>query len=521
MSQIAGGARDTSDSSPSSSDIHGGTYSVNNDNGNNGVVREINDKTSITDGEDLGDEVQLYQPNADNELSRQPTFLSRVQTSLSFFNPRLQSQRKKIVTQVAGIYLLMATLCLGIFSIYWGSMVGRFGRLVNLNYLVVIDEVQVDNVQPLIGNSFQELLNDPIVKSWGTWHVFNKTQWDAIRQQNSPEQEIIHQIHEQKYWASIHIKENATLNWINAIQTGNLDYNISNSTINAIYETGRDFQAMNSYITPYIKNLNHFWLGRQRRLVESLNLSNLSTSSIDVVSTPLKFTFYDLVPFTDPVLVAPSQVGLIYMIIVTFFQFNIFAELHKEVAQLGLHKVHYVIYRILSGWLTYLVLSLVFGLVTIACQVDFTVTFGKSGFLVYWMIAFLTMIAVGTVNEIMGLLCIIVYPPLLGFWLLFWVIVNITPTFVPIVLLAKFFRYGYGLPIHNSYEATKPVFFNVTKRQMGRNIGILAAWCVLATIILIPTLGFFGKVMGKRAMLAAKQAKEKEMEKKSSEEVSA
>lgn len=473
---------------------------------------------------DLDLSVRSYKPvEEDNNLTRQPTLLSRVQTSLSFFNPKLKNQRKRIVMQIAGIYLLMAVLCLGIFSIYWGSMVGRNDRLVNLDYLVVIEDSNVGEVDPIIGDSFQQLLTNPLIMHVGTWHVFNASAWAEVTAKSgrTSEEEVISQIHEHNYWSAIYIKENATANWINAIEQGDLSYNVSNSTISNIYETGRDFLAMNTYVTPQVKNVEHAWLGLQQSLVEKLNLSDLSSNSIAVVSTPLKFTYYDFVPYTDPVLVAPSQVGLIYMIIITFFQFNFFAELHKEVAQLGMKKIHYVLYRILTGWLSYFVLSLMFGLVSLACQVDFTVTFGHSGFLVYWMIAFLTMIAVGTVNEIMGLLCILLYPPILGFWLLFWVIINIAPTFVPMQLSAEFFRYGYAMPIHNSYEATKPIFFNVTKKYLGRNVGVLVAWCVVSTLLLIPTLAFFGKTMGRRAMLAAQKAKQEAMEKESQEKADA
>ncbi|KAK7679140.1 hypothetical protein QCA50_017902 [Cerrena zonata] len=116
--------------------------------------------------------------------------------------------------------------------------------------------------------------------------------------------------------------------------------------------------------------------------------------------------------------------------------------------------------------------------------------------------------AVGAMNEIMGMLLILVYPPLLGFWMLFWVIINISPTFTPLALSPKFFRYGYALPIHNSYEITKVIFFNTYKGQLGRNYGILVAWVVIETIALVPTVILFGKTMGKRAAQAkAAQAK--------------
>jgi len=453
-------------------------------------------------------------------MTRQRSVIERVQSNYSFFNSKLKSQRKRLLVQFGFVYLLMAVLILAIFSIYWGSMVNRGSRLKNLQMLAVIeDDVTVDGISPVIGDSFYQLLQTPEAKYRGTWNVFNLSEWEAIALRNNRTslEEIQLQIHNQHYWSGLYVKPNASYNWVQAVINGDSSYNVSENTISNTYETGRDFMNMNSYVTPAIRLLETWWLDLQSNVSKQLldyveDKSVLSSQgSLDVMTTPMTFIFDDRAPWDDYVLVAPSQVGLIYMIIITFFQFNFFADLHKEVAMSKLRPHHYYMYRVFSAILSYFVISLFMGLVSLACQVDFTVTYGKSGFLVYWMISFLTMIAVGTVNEIMGLLFILFYPPMLGFWLLFWVICNITPTFTPLALSAKFFRYGYAMPIHNSYEASKSVFFNVSKGQIGRNIGILVAWCVLSNIALVPVLKLFGSTMGKRAAQAAKEAKEKEL----------
>ena len=114
------------------------------------------------------------------------------------------------------------------------------------------------------------------------------------------------------------------------------------------------------------------------------------------------------------------------MTILTLLQFEFFSPIHKEVSKLGLkrslhdlslHSIHIVVF----------ILSLFCCLVTLAFQVDLTVTYGRAGFVVYWMIAFMTMWALGSVNEIVAMLLITFYPPLVQFWLLFWIICNITP----------------------------------------------------------------------------------------------
>lgn len=111
-------------------------------------------------------------------------------------------------------------------------------------------------------------------------------------------------------------------------------------------------------------------------------------------------------------------------------------------------------------------------------------------------------------NETMAMWCIMYYPPLLGFWMLFWVIVNISSTFTPIALLPKFYRYGYALPIHASYEITKVIFFDTYKGAMGRNFGILVAWDAFGTIALLLTSKKFGQKMGAKAKASKEKIKQ-------------
>ncbi|RLV94190.1 Nitrosoguanidine resistance protein SNG1 [Spathaspora sp. JA1] len=461
-----------------------------------------------------------------NDITELPVVQPPSPPDYSFFHEKLAPQRKTMKFEFMKVYLSMAIGVLAIFSIYWGSMYGRTGRIQNLRMLVVIeDDTSINGIPPLFGNSIRQILDTPLAKSRGNWQIFNSTEFEkiALENNNNVEQELQRQIHHQNYWSSIYVKGNATWNFYNAIVTGDASYNVTNSSIISVYETGRDFLNMNSYVTPSIQAVERLWLGIQTNITEAIVQSISNTSevlsqpgSLSVLATPINFAYFDRIKFSDPVLVAPSQVGLIYTVIITFFQFQFFAELHISAAKSGMKKQHYVLYRIAASLLSYFVLSLFFSLVSLAFQVDFSKAFGKSGFLVYWAITFLTMWAVGAANELMALLCILVYPPLVGFWLLFWVIINIAPTFTPLALSPDFFRFGYAMPIHNSYEAAKVVLFNTYKGTMGRNIGILIVWIVLLTAVYPFVLALFGKTMMKRAQQAAQAEAEKKKEEEAS-----
>ncbi|CAG87083.2 DEHA2D10626p [Debaryomyces hansenii CBS767] len=450
--------------------------------------------------------------------SKHSTVLEKVQSQYSFFHEKLGKQRKGIVIKYALIYLLMSSLILGMFSIYWGSFYQRNSRLKNLNMLVVIeDDHTVDGIEPVIGNTIREILNTDAAKAYGKWHIFNQSEIreQADKNKNDVDAEVQRLIHHQQYWSSIYVKPEASYNLYKAISEGDASYNVTDNTILSYYETGRDFLSMNSYVTPSIKIIEQMWLKKSANVTLSLT-NKLSSSersdvlsdsnSLELLSTPISFTYIDKIPFTDPVLTAPSQVGLIYMIIITFFQVNFFMDVHKGVASLNIKPMHFVVYRILSSVLSFFVISLFFSFPSLAFQVDFTKAFGNSGFLIYWMITFLTMWAVGMANEVMALICVMVYPPLMGFWMLFWVIINIAPTFAPIALCPEFYRYGYGLPIHNSYEITKVILFDTYKGNLGRSFGIVIAWVVIFTLLLPFVLKLFSKTMAKRAQAAAQAA---------------
>lgn len=446
---------------------------------------------------------------AQPRLTRSQSAMAKVSSTVSFFNAKLKTQRWDLVRRFAAVYLIMGTCILGIFSIYWGSMYRRDDRIKNLKMLVVIeDDTTVNGVPPAIGNLVRSVLERPLSHYYGNWLIQNNTEFQstADRHNNTISEEIQRQVHHQKYWASVHVKKNASVNFYDAIINGDTSYNMSFNSIVSYYETGRDFLAMAEFVIPSLQKVEAIIAKSSYNVTDEIlqneNLSSIFSNSdaLRVATHSLDFFFIDSKPFTDQVLVAPSQVGLIYTIIITFFAFNFFSDIHRSVGAMGVKPVHLLLYRFFSVVVTFFFMSLFYSLVTLAFQVNFTNTFGRSGFLVYWMTNFMTMWSVGAANEAAGMILIMFYPPLMGFWMLFWVIVNIAPTFAPMALSPKVYRYGYVTPIYNSYEITKVIFFDTYKGHMGRNYGVLVANMVISTTILLVVFVFFGKTMKKRAI---------------------
>lgn len=457
------------------------------------------------------------------EAQRTQSVIQRVQTSFSFFNEKLKTQRKSTLLSHIKIYLIMGTFILLVFSIYWGASYQRETRYKNLRMLVVIEDNEtVNGTEPVIGNAVRSLLETLQVKKLGGWEIKNTTEFEELAQSFGHDSygEIKKQIHHQEYWAAIYVRANATYNLKTAIENGDTLYDVLNNSIICYYETGRDNAGMSLYVLPNIYKVERYFLQQQSNITQSMfsgdSLLSVfsSLSSVAVAAAPLKFLYIDAIPFTDPVLTAPLQVGLIYMIIVTFFAFNMFGQIHQAMAASGVKKPHWLLYRVISSITGYFFISFFYSLVTLAFQVNFQSAFGKSGWLVYWMTNFLAMWALGAMNEMMAMTLIILYPPIVGFWLLFWVVINISATFAPIALCPAFFRYSYAMPVHAAYEIMKVIFFNTYKGALGRNYAILVIWIVLATTGMAVVAVLFGKTMGKRAMADRKKIEEQVLAKK-------
>lgn len=445
-----------------------------------------------------------------NEKSHEVPLLikQKLLTGHSFFSSEVRPGILSMLKKTLIVNLVIGFFILGVFSIYWGSMFERNSRLKNLDMLLVVGD------DGPIGNNFREFIETPFVAQFGNWKVYNESDF-KVTPGRTVEEEIKVKIHHQKYWYSIYVKPEASINVANAIAVDDKTYNVSNNTMIAQYETGRDFISMNSFVTPPVGKVISRWLAVGS--AETMNELANGTSSI-VASQPLQPTLYDFAPYTNPVVAAPAQFGSIYMIILTFFQFQFFSEIYVAVAKLGLRPAHFLAYRYISTIFAFFLLSLFFSLVSLALQVDFTLAFGRGGFVVYWMVTFLTCVAVGLMNEIIGMVFIIVYPPMIGFWIIFWVVINVSPTFAALELSPGFFKFGYALPIFNSYEITKVILFNTWKGLIGRSIGILLTWCAVLSLLHPIMSMFFGISMMKK-LLAAKAA-ERDAEAKEFESLS-
>lgn len=426
----------------------------------------------------------------------EPSFIAQ-EKKPSFFQS-LRGDRRRILQYYARCYVIAIVVILALIGIYWGSIYRREDRFTKMKIAVVnwdgrdSDYLSANSLKPYVGNSVVNNLPSGVLG----WEVRS----DLV---NSTFQDIRSLVHERYYWGAIVIKQNATESLHKALSSADPEGELT-GIVEAIYEQATDLTATGSYLVPGFQTLKDIYERSVQSevyapLLTTLNstqMTSLINHASNLLSPASHFVINDYLPCQSLTLLAPMQIGLMFMLIVSFFQFGLFISVHGSIAR-KIRRHQYILYRIGAAHITYFIFSLFFCLGSVAFQIDTSVAFGKSGFLVLWMATFLGMSALGGASENMALLITAYAPELLGFWLVLWAVSNLSPAFGPITLCPDFYRYGYAFPLYNILELERVVFCNTTKKLMGRCFGVLVAWVVVNNLLLPVTLTVNARRMAK------------------------
>lgn len=381
-------------------------------------------------------------------------------------------------------YLLLFVAFMGILAIYWGSWYNRTANLHNIQYLVVSDET----TNPLITETFIGVFNSTAAASIGTFSFANSTQFalETAKYNRTNWEQVIHEVHEQNYYGGFYIPPNATNLYLESLQT----LTAFNSTVRFVFETGREPAMVPGLVVAIVRKLQISFVQLSQKVVVMPLVAQLSTDQYTALVTTapellstLWFQFLDYRPYDNPGFIGPLQIGFTYLLVLSFHQFNFASATHETMAT-KLRLRQYMVYHIITSHLSYFLLALVYCLMTLAFQIPYTRAFGYSGFLVLWAFVYLTMAALGGINENVAIQIFLRNRPLIGFWIVFFMVINLAPVFSPITVINEFYRYGYALPMYCGSRLVNVTLMNTSTRDVGRNIGILIAWIALTNIIL-------------------------------------
>ena len=309
-------------------------------------------------------------------------------------------------------------------------------------------------------------------------------------------------IYDEHHWAAIIVNSNATALLQQAVAVGNRTYDPLGAC-QIIYNQARDETTYANYIIPQLDQLQtniqarfgEQWIGQ---VLANTSLSATTYSRAPQALNPaIGFSIFNLRPFQPAQATPAVTIGLIYLIIIAFFSFSFFLPIHtKYILPQGHPPMHFwelIIWRLVATTAAYLLLSLAYSLVSLAFQIPFSNNFphtdtnvavnpdayGHGTFVVYWMLNFVGMYALGLASENVTM---VIGQPWTALWLIFWVITNVSTSFYSIPLAPGFFKWGYAWPLYHVVTASRTILFD-THSRIGLNFGVLFAWCAINTLL--------------------------------------
>ncbi|KAH9209408.1 hypothetical protein DL95DRAFT_309926 [Leptodontidium sp. 2 PMI_412] len=286
---------------------------------------------------------------------------------------------------------------------------------------------------------------------------------------------VLHALKQEDFWFGIVIQSNATTAMNYAYTTGNTSYDPTGS-IHLVYEEGRNALTINDLAYPKILSfMNDFVLRFAKQKQNSLRMTNSGDSSAwerQIENPiPVSFTVFNTAPYIPSTAEAATEIGTIYLIIISFVSVLMFGALSENMVG-KMPLVRYYAYRMTVLPVLYFFLSLLYLALSCAWNIDFGKFFGASGYVIYWMLSWCAMTAFGlvveNVNNLLG-------QPFTPVFFVFWVISNVATGFYPVELLSNFYKWGLAWPLRHDLIGAKAIIFG-TKNLLGLNFGVRLAW---------------------------------------------
>jgi len=290
------------------------------------------------------------------------------------------------------------------------------------------------------------------------------------------------------------IHPNATVLATEAADAGSAGYD-PRGALAFYYEEARNFYGTNQYIVALadksirsgIQQANvNFANTLLANAVAAGNTNALTTASnSNALASPFGYSTFNLRPFDQIVAEAPTTAGAIYLIIFTFLISPMWKEAFTPLAN-KLNRSSELFLKVLVPILAYFWLSLMYSLVSLAFQLNFNIKYGHIGFFLYWMMNWTTMTALGLIMECALSLLGMLFMP---FFLIFWVILNVSVAFLSISDQDHFYAYGFMMPVWNSVDASKSIIFG-TKNHLAQNFLVCLSWIIVGAILLMTITAF-------------------------------
>ncbi|KAI9840450.1 MAG: hypothetical protein M1837_001606 [Sclerophora amabilis] len=394
------------------------------------------------------------------------------ESPVGFWDSRINHVRRKVFGLWALTTLILVVFIFGVLSLYWAALYHVESNLASLVVYVVDFDGQVAPYNagepPLIGPQISMATERQLASPMPHLGYLSKSPSDF----NNDPMLVRQAIYDYDAWAAIVVNANATALLRQAIQSGNISYDPMGAA-QIIYVQARDEMSHNNYITPMLTQLQTQVTTMFGKMWTSMVLEQASNNATilanlqaapQAMSPGIGFSTYNLRPFYPPVTTPAISIGLIYLIIISFFSFSFYLPVHTKLlipeGHPPLKFYQLIIWRWLANLGAYFFLSLFYSLISLAFMIPFSNpsapetmvaananAYGKGSFVVYWMLNYVGMIALGLACENVAM---ILGMPWTAMWLFFWVITNVSTSFYEITLSPRFYYWGYAWPLRNT-----------------------------------------------------------------------
>lgn len=400
-------------------------------------------------------------------------------TPVGFWDHSLRHVRNRAFGKWLLTTAFLMAFILAVLSIYWGVFFQVERRIKHLLVYVVDFDGQApyNTNPPLVGPTITRMTQQMIDSDQPTLGFGIRSPEEF----NNDPLQVRQSIYNFDAWAAIIINPNATALLYSAIATGNTSYD-PQGACQLVYQDSRDdtnwydfmFPILSAYMTQAQSMVGQQWAQLAlQNASDSTTRSNMQAVP-QAINPAIGFSEFNLRPFFPYTGIPAVSIGLIYLIIISFFSFSFYLPIHMQYINPKGHPplkfYQLIIWRWCATMSAYFFLSLAYSLVPLAFQINYShanpiqsqtqVTevaygnppaYGSGTFPVYWMLNFFGMIALGLACENVAM---VVGAPWMGLWLIFWVITNVSTSFYDIEIAPTFYRWGYAWPLHSGmYQA--------------------------------------------------------------------
>ncbi|KAG1890397.1 hypothetical protein F4604DRAFT_1568022 [Suillus subluteus] len=380
----------------------------------------------------------------------------------------------------------------GVLPIYWAALGRSYNNIHNLSgYVVDFDGGE-------IGQAVTQAFKNVTGPEQMSWLIL-----DAAQFPGGPD-EVAQALLDHRCWAAVTVNPQASANLNASINAANASYNTTQA-VTAYLTSGRNENIYNmlQQVTSILTTITYtFSLSFSRGLASRSDISTLLQTAPQLVIQPLAFIISDIRPFNVPVAAAVDYVGLIYLLILAFVLTNqLLAARVESGFEKRLRLRPLILLRLLWPVTLYFFVSLMYSLLSLAFGVPFSRNFGHAGFVIYWMMSWCSMSALGLALESMITLLTIKFIPI---FLILWIISNVSVAFYPIEVLPAVFRYGFAMPFYNVSSTVRTIIFD-TKNEIGLNFGVQFSW-ILVSCITLPIFQWLVRRRQIKALEASQRA---------------